>query len=111
MARFEHLVFVCTNEREPTDPRSACRSRGGGETLERLKGLVRDAGLKGRVRVVGCGCLDACATGPTVLVQSRGALGETWYEKVSAADAEELVQTHLQRGERVARLVNPRFGG
>jgi (2Fe-2S) ferredoxin len=107
MARFQHLLLVCSNVRPENDPRGSCTGRGSAAVLERLKGLVQEHGLKGKVRAVSCGCLDLCAGGPNVVVFSADpALGETWYSKVSAADAEELFREHVQHGKRLARLVN-----
>lgn len=53
-------VFVCQ--------KSNCCKKGGDKVKARLKALVKEAGLKGEVRVVGSGCLDRCKEGPTVMV-------------------------------------------
>jgi (2Fe-2S) ferredoxin len=110
VARYQHLVFVCTNERDPSDPRGSCTARGSAAILDRLKELTHEHKLKGRVRVTQSGCLDYCAKGCTVAVFSRDPrLRETWYTRVTPADAEELFNSHILKGERVERLVEEGF--
>ncbi len=106
MARFDHMVFVCTNERDPSDPRGSCAMRGSRDILDRLKQLVHEHKLKGKVRVTSSGCLDYCAKGCTVAVFSGDPrIRETWYTHVTPADADELFEKHILGGERVERLV------
>ncbi len=93
-------VFVCTNERPDTDPRGCCKARGSEEVLSALKKAVKEKGLAGKVRANASGCLDACAQGPSVVVYPEG----VWYGKVSQADAEEIVSSHLMTGVPVERL-------
>ena len=106
MARFRHLVFVCTNDRDPGDPRGSCTARGSAAILDRLKELTHEHKLKGKVRVTSSGCLDYCAKGCTVAVFSEDpSIRETWYTRVTPADADELFQKHILGGERLERLV------
>src|SRR5690242_8084409 len=108
MARFKHMVFVCTNERDASDPRGSCTARGSAALLDRMKELVSEKGLKGKVRVTRSGCLDYCARGCTVAIYSQNpAHRETWYTRVTAADADELFETHVVRDQRLKRLVEP----
>ena len=57
----------------------------------------------GKVRVNKAGCLDRCAGGPVAVVYPEG----TWYSFVDKADIDEIVDSHLKRGEVVERLVLP----
>lgn len=101
MARFEHILFVCTNQREPGNPKSCCAAKGAAEVLDRMKALTKQHGLKGRVRVTSSGCLDCCAKGVAVAAFSEGSpAAETWYTSVTADDAEALFVAHVLRGER-----------
>ena len=107
MARYEHLIFVCTNQRAAEDPRGSCAARGSAAILDRLKQLTHEHQLKGRVRVTHSGCLDCCAKGCTVVVfSSDPKLGETWYTHVAPADADELFATHVLKGQRLTRKVD-----
>lgn len=64
------------------------------------KELVR-VGLRGKVRANKAGCLDQCEHGVTVVVYPE----QVWYGGVTVDDVEEIVQSHLIRGEYVTRLM------
>ena len=98
--RFRHHVFVCENRRPPGHPKGSCAEAGGPEVREALKAELRRRGLDGQVRANGAGCLDACATGPTVVVYPEG----VWYGGVTVADVPEIVESHLVNGRPVERL-------
>jgi (2Fe-2S) ferredoxin len=55
------------------------------------------------VRVNKSGCLDRCAGGPVAVVYPEG----IWYTYVDAADIDEIVDSHLERGKVVERLLLP----
>jgi (2Fe-2S) ferredoxin len=93
---FERHVFVCTGG----DWCPAVDGDGLG-VHARLKRLVAEAGLGGRVRVNKSGCLDQCGHGPMVVVYPDG----VWYWGVRPEDADEIVREHLLGGRPVARLV------
>ena len=103
MASFEHHVFVCTNFREPGSARGSCTVDGKGELLPAFQAAVKDAGIKGVVRVNKAGCLDQCEHGPTVVVYPEA----VWYGRVTPADVSEIVQSHLIGGSPVERLRLP----
>ena len=106
MSRFKHILFVCTNERDASDPRGDCKARGGEALLGRLKELVAEHKLKGKVRVTKSGCLDYCAKGCVVAAFSGDKPNaETWYTRVQATDAEELFNSHILQERRLDRLV------
>ncbi len=95
MPVFERHVFVCTHG----DWCPAVDGDGLG-VHARLKQLVRDRGLAGRVRVNHSGCFSQCGNGPMAVVYPDG----VWYAALTPDDAEELVDRHLVRGEPVERL-------
>lgn len=99
----KRYVLVCTNEREEGHPKGSCARCGSVEVRERLKELVAEKGLKGQARVLKTSCLDICSGGPIVCVMPDN----VWYEGVRVEDAEEIVESHLGRGEPVARLLIP----
>ena len=103
MAKFLRHLFVCTNERESSDPRGSCTARGSAAVLAALKEKAHAAGLKRIVRVNKAGCLDQCARGVTVVVYPEA----VWYGGVTLADVDEIVARHLVRGEPVRRLEIP----
>lgn len=103
MPPYERHVFVCENRRPDDDPRGCCGSKGSKEIRERLKAAVKDAGLKGRVRVNSAGCLDQCAHGVTVVVYPEA----VWYGAVTLEDVDEIVRSHVLEGTPVERLRLP----
>jgi (2Fe-2S) ferredoxin len=98
--RFRHHVFVCENARDPSDPRGSCGPKGSAAIRDAFKAELHRRGLKGVVRANASGCLDACATGPTVVVYPEG----VWYGHVRPEDVPEIVESHLVNGVPVERL-------
>ena len=97
---FDRHVFVCTNRRDPDNPKGSCALKGGEEVREAFKRLLHDRGLKGRIRANAAGCLDQCARGVTVVVYPE----QVWYGGVRADDVPEIVEQHLVGGVPVERL-------
>ena len=100
MPHFERHVFVCTNRREPGNPKGCCAEKGADEIREFFKKELYARGMKGRVRANAAGCLDQCAKGPTVVVYPE----QVWYTVPTVADAREIVEAHLIGGQPVERL-------
>jgi len=65
-----------------------------------MKARVKELGIEG-VRVNGAGCLDRCELGCTMVIYPEG----VWYTYASKEDVEEIISSHLQRGEKVGRLL------
>ncbi len=80
---FQKYIFVCENQREE----GKCCAPEGMAIRQRLKELVAQKGLKGRIRVSRTGCQDACAQGPNVLVMPD----HVWFKGVRAQDAEKIL--------------------
>ena len=96
----ERHVFICTNLREPGNPKGCCADKGAEDVRDAFKKLVHEHGLKKRVRANAADCLDQCARGVTVVVYPE----QVWYGGVTAADVPEIVQSHLVDGVPVDRL-------
>ena len=103
MSRFACHLFVCTNVRKPDDPRGCCSGKGSEAVLDALKQKAHAAGLKGKVRVNKAGCMDRCQGGPIAVVYPAG----VWYTYVDERDIDEIVESHLQNGKVVERLLTP----
>jgi (2Fe-2S) ferredoxin len=104
---YKHHIFFCLNQR--TNGESCCAAQGAQEAFERCKSQVKAAGLAGPggVRVNKAGCLDRCAAGPVAVVYPEG----VWYSFVDAADVDDIVESHLKKGEIVERLLVPAHVG
>lgn len=103
MARFQKHVFICINERDPSDKRGCCHSVGGAEVAAAFKQKLYERGLKRIVRPNKAGCLDQCAFGVTVVVYPEG----VWYGGVRPEDVDEIIEEHILGGRPVERLRIP----
>ncbi len=103
MPKFEHHVFICTNVREPGNPRGSCTTDGKGELFPLFAAAIKDKGLKGKVRQQKSNCMDQCEHGPMVVVYPDA----VWYGGVQPGDVAEIVEQHLIGGRPVARLIVP----
>ncbi|MGO9210950.1 MAG: methyltransferase [Terriglobales bacterium] len=99
MEPFQYHVFVCTQEK-PEGVKS-CSAACSGDVLAALHGELEKQGAAGEVQLTTCGCLGLCDEGPVMIVYPDG----VWYRGVKAADAPEIVASHLRSGKPVARLV------
>jgi (2Fe-2S) ferredoxin len=100
MPTYERHVFICTNRRDPGNPKGCCAEKGSEAIRAEFKKLVHERGLKGRVRANAAGCLDACAFGPAVVVYPE----QVWYTVPRVEDVREIVDEHLCAGRPVERL-------
>lgn len=97
---FQHHVFFCCNQR--TDGRASCGDHGAEGLRDYCKSQVKKRGLAGvgKARVNMAGCLDRCEQGPVVVIYPEG----VWYRYQSREDVDEIIESHIAKGEPVARL-------
>ena len=100
MPHFEKHVFICTNRRDPSNPKGSCAAKGSEQVRERFKKELAERGLKGRMRANAAGCLDQCENGCTVVVYPE----QVWYGHVTPDDVLEIVEEHLLADRPVERL-------
>lgn len=93
-------IFICTNRREPGNPKGSCAEKGSEEVRDAFKRVLHERGLKGRMRANAAGCLDQCPRGVAVVVYPE----QVWYGGVTVADVDEIVDQHLGQGIPVDRL-------
>lgn len=100
---YERHIFFCLNERKNGE--ACCAQFKAQEAFDHCKARVKDAGLAGvgKVRVNKAGCLDRCAAGPVAVVYPEA----VWYSYVDMQDIDEIVDSHLQSGKVVERLLVP----
>jgi len=101
MPPYRRHVFICVNRRQEGNPKGCCASKGAEMVRAAFKDGLRARGIHRVVRANAAGCLDACATGPTVVVYPEG----VWYGGVTVADVEEIIERHIVSGDVVERLV------
>jgi (2Fe-2S) ferredoxin len=103
MSYYKHHIFFCLNER--SNGEACCAQHEPQQALDHCKSRVKALGLAGPggVRVNKAGCLDRCAGGPVVVVYPEA----VWYTYVDRHDIDEIVESHLQNGRVVERLLLP----
>ena len=76
------------------------RPRRRRDAYDHCKSRVKKEGLSepGQVRVNKAGCMNRCAGGPVAVVYPEG----VWYSYVDSSDIDEIVDSHLKRGEVVS---------
>ena len=65
-----------------------------------MKARAKELGIPA-IRVNQAGCLDRCEFGPVMVIYPEG----IWYRAQTREDIDEILQTHLQEGGRVSRLM------
>lgn len=90
MGQYKHHVFVCTTGK-------TCSKQGADAVHAELKDRVKEAGLKGEVRVNHAGCMNQCGHGPMVVVYPD----DVWYARMDVEGARRLVAEHLVGGHEV----------
>ena len=91
---YKAMLMVCTG--------TGCVSAKGFAILTRLKEILQQKNLDKDYLVVGTGCNGFCAAGPIVVVQPEG----IFYQKLKEKDVEEIVESHLLKGQVVERLLH-----
>jgi len=100
-SHFRRHIFFCLNQRD--QGQACCAEHAAQQAFEHCKARIKALGLNGpgQVRVNKAGCLDRCADGPVAVVYPEA----IWYTYVDQADIDEIVESHLQGGVPVQRLL------
>ncbi|MDH5748018.1 MAG: (2Fe-2S) ferredoxin domain-containing protein [Rhodospirillales bacterium] len=93
-------VFCCTNQRQESHPRGSCAHKGSVKLRDYMKARAKEMGFEG-VRINSSGCLDRCELGPAVVIYPEG----IWYRFETREDVDEILTKHVEKGERVPRLM------
>jgi (2Fe-2S) ferredoxin/predicted O-methyltransferase YrrM len=96
---FPHHLVVCTQQK--AENVTCCAAAASPSVLDALYRELGAAGLSDDVIVSTCGCLGLCDSGPVMIVYPEG----TWYVKLTPADVNEIVTSHIVQGKPVTRLV------
>ena len=79
---------------------TGCTSSKSPEILENFRRILKEKNIT-NVRVIKTGCFGLCAKGPIVIIRPE----DTFYALVTPEDCEEIIETHIIKGERVERLL------
>ena len=97
---YQHHIFMCTNVRPEGHPRGCCSAGGS----EKLCGYMRERARQMDIENNRCnasGCLERCELGPNMVIYPEG----VWYHYETTQDIDEILETHVKNGSRVARLM------
>jgi (2Fe-2S) ferredoxin len=98
---FDRHIFVCTNRRDPGNPKGCCAEKGSEEVRAAFKKELHERGMKKTIRANAAGCLDQCEHGVTCVVYPE----QVWYGHVTVDDVKEIIESHLIGGVPVERLI------
>ena len=79
---------------------TGCTSSKSPQILENFRRILKEKNIT-NVRVIKTGCFGLCAKGPIVIIRPE----DTFYALVTPEDCEEIIETHIVKGERIERLL------
>ena len=79
---------------------TGCTSSKSPKILENFRRILKEKNIT-NVRVIKTGCFGLCAKGPIVIIRPE----DTFYALVTPEDCEEIIDTHIVKGEKVERLL------
>ncbi len=79
---------------------TGCTSSKSPEILENFKRIIKEKNIE-NVRVIKTGCFGLCAKGPIVIIRPE----DTFYAMVKPEDCNEIIESHIEKGEIVERLL------
>ena len=79
----DNIVFICNG--------STCLTKGADENTHLMRAVIKENNLHDKVHTIRTKCCGQCEEGPIVFIHPDG----TWYKKVNALVAAEIVTTHL----------------
>lgn len=90
---YKYHVLVCGG--------TGCESNKSDEIVKKLKEHIAKNKMEQKILVIKTGCFGFCAQGPVVKILPE----HVFYVHVTPDDAQEIVESHFVKGERVERLI------
>lgn len=94
-------IFVCSSSRLTGEQKGMCMSKGTVRIVNEFISELQEREIEDDVMLTTTGCLGICGKGPVVIIYPEG----TWYGKVTPDDIEEIVESHIEKGKIVERLL------
>jgi (2Fe-2S) ferredoxin len=94
-------IFVCTSSRPNGQQKGFCHTKDGLEVMARFQEEIEERGIGGEVFLSNTGCFGICEKGPVVVVYPDN----VWYGSVMPGDVSEIIESHIENGTPVGRLV------
>jgi (2Fe-2S) ferredoxin len=92
--------FICTSSRAGGEQKGFCHSKDANNLLQKFVEVIDENGFSGDCMVTNTGCFGLCDKGPVVVVYPQG----IWYGNVTMVDVEDIVLSHFDKNEPLARL-------
>jgi NADH:ubiquinone oxidoreductase subunit F (NADH-binding)/(2Fe-2S) ferredoxin/Pyruvate/2-oxoacid:ferredoxin oxidoreductase delta subunit len=89
----EHVIYLCAG--------TGCRASGALALAEAMRAEIADKGLAGRVALKLTGCHGFCEKGPLIVHHPSG----VFYQRLKPKDVREVLETTLEGGSVVERLL------
>ncbi|MDH3972642.1 MAG: (2Fe-2S) ferredoxin domain-containing protein [Deltaproteobacteria bacterium] len=101
MPKPEKIILVCSNRRPPGHPRGSCGEVGASDVLNAFREEREARELNGKITATASGCLGPCNLGTVVTVMPDN----VWYKEVQPGDVKEIMDSHIEAGAPVERLL------
>ena len=79
---------------------TGCTSSKSPKIIENFRKILKEKNIE-NVKVIQTGCFGLCAKGPIVIIRPE----DVFYAMVKPEDCEEIIDTHIVKGELVQRLL------
>ena len=101
MAYYKYHIFFCLNQRNENE--QCCNNFGAEDKFNYMKKKLKSLNLYGvnMSRVNRAGCFNRCQEGPLLVIYPE----ETWYRCIDNEDIDEIIESHLEGGKVVERLI------
>jgi (2Fe-2S) ferredoxin len=97
--KYDHHIFICANQK--AEGKKCCTESFGLEAVQKMRLLVRDAGLQKKIRIQKAGCLDVCQQGPALVIYPEG----IFYGHLTMEVLPVIVDSHLKNGIPVEEFI------
>ncbi len=94
-------IFVCSSSRPNGMQKGFCHSKEGVDILSAFLEERSSRELDSEVFITNTGCFGICEKGPIVVVYPDN----VWYGSVTVDDVEEIMDSHVEGGRPVERLM------
>ncbi|HWP98140.1 MAG TPA: 2Fe-2S ferredoxin [Syntrophomonadaceae bacterium] len=100
MEKPKYHVFVCSSSRVNGLQQGFCYGKESVAIVQAFVETLEERDMDGEVMVTNTGCFGICNSGPIAVVYPDG----VWYNDLTVDDVEEIVESHFENGQKVARL-------
>jgi (2Fe-2S) ferredoxin len=101
MQKPTHHIFICTSSRPNGQQKGFCHTKTSVDVMTKFMEEIEERGIGGEVFLTNTGCFGICEKGPVVVVYPEN----TWYGSVTPNDVGDILDSHIEGGTVVERLV------